>query len=199
MISNARYMLLALPMALLAACNQSSNGPTNSANTNAPDGMPPPPAMTAPTPVGTSTMVASTPVSTKLDWDSLPSQVGKYQNQVDLFEHGPISVELTKLLGDKLPVLQRNLEVAGPLQKDGRVFYMTGNAPHQGGQDQAYLLIAPAKKALEVGLWQGGKLTTWKTSDTSISKPGDVQRMLANAEDRPAGATSGPFKATPLP
>lgn len=187
MLSSARYVLVALALALLVACNHSNDGPAESAAPTA--------ATTAPAPTGTSTMMVAAPLPSRLDWNSLSSQVGKYQNQIDLFAHGPISVALKKLVGEHLPALQRNLEVTGPLQKDGNTYYMTGNAPDQGGQDQAYLLIAPAQKALEVGLWQGGELSTWKTPGASITKPADVQRMLTNAKAIPASAGSGP----PLP
>lgn len=200
MTLHSRYLLLALPLGLLAACNQSANAPAPAATVATPEPATPArpaAAMSAPAAPGTSTIMVATPLPSRLDWNNLPSQVGKYQNQIDLFEHGPISVELKELLGDSLPVLRRNLEVAGPLQKDGDTYYMTGNAPHQGGMDQAYLLISPAQKGLEVGIWQNGKLSTWKTPDTSIAIPADVQRMLTNAKAMPAGAASGPPKAAP--
>lgn len=197
MTLHARYLLLALPLGLLAACNQTPDEPAPAATVAAPASAASVAAMSAPAAPGTSTMIVATPLPSHLDWNNLSSQVGKYQNQIDFFEHGPISVELKKLLGDKLPVLRRNLEVAGPLQKDGDTYFMIGNAPHQGGMDQAYLLVSPKQKGLEVGLWQNGKLSTWKTPDTSITKPADVQRMLTNVKAMPAGAASGPPKAVP--
>lgn len=192
MISRARYVLVGLPLALLVACNHSSDGSAESAVATAPNAAAPTVAMTAPAPAGTSSMMIAAPLPSRLAWNSLSSQVGKYQNQIDLFEHGPISAELKKLLGDHVSALQHNPEVAGPLQKDGNTYYMIGNAPHHGGQDQAYLLIAPVQRALEVGLWQAGELRTWKTPDTSITKPADVQRILTKAKDMPAGAVSTP-------
>ncbi len=179
-----------LAVALLAACNRSPSEPTASPM---PAATAPLVARTAPATAGTS----ATPLPTPLDWNNLASQVGKYQNQIDLFNHGSVSMALRELMGDKLAVLKRNLEVAGPLQRSGDVYYLTGNAPHQGGSDQAYLLIDPSQRALEVGLWQAGRPSTRRTPDSSIAKPANVQRMIHNASEAPAGSTSGPPTAMP--
>lgn len=192
-----RYLIVVLPAVMLAACSKSGTESAPAASAPMAAASSPVTATTSPAPGGTSPMFVATPLPTPLDWTNLSSQVGKYQNQIDLFEHGPISVELKKLLGDKLAVLKRNLEVAGPLQKAGDVYYLVGNAPHQGGRDQAYVLIDPAQQAVEVGLWQNGMLTTWQTPGTTIGKPGDVRTMLRNAQELPAGSASGPPKAAP--
>lgn len=186
---SSRYRIVALTVAVaaLAACGSNDQGPASDTAANTPTAA----QSTALAATGSVPIMVTTPMPSRLDWNSLSSQVGKYQNQIDLFEHGPISVALKQLLGDSFPVLQRNLQVAGPLRKDGQVFYLTGNAPHQGGQNQAYLLIDPSQKALEVGLWQNGELSTWATPDTRISKPADVQRMIDNATRMPTGAVQG--------
>ena len=199
MFRYSRCLWLVVPLALTAGCNRSSSESPASATTAALATTAPVTAATTPAPTGTSATVVATPLPIPLSWNNLPSQVGKYQNQIDLFRQGPVSVELRKLLGDKLAVLERNLQVAGPLQKQDGVYYLVGNAPHQGGAESAYVLIDPAQKAVEVGLWQSGKFSTWKTPDSNIVKPGDVKRMIRNARDTPAAASSGPPPVAAVP
>src|SRR3546814_2642375 len=84
--------------------------------------------------------------------------VGKYQGDFDLFGSGAIAAELKRQLGGKLEVLRRNLQVGSPLRREGDVYYLSGNAPHRGGEDQAYILFDAGHRALQVGLWENGKL-----------------------------------------
>ena len=115
------------------------------------------------------------------DWSALNAQVGKYPNETKLLEDSPITADLKTLLGAKFNVLATNMQTQAPLQKDGAVLFTSGNKQHEGGVNAAYLLIDPATKALEVGLWEGGKLTTYKTAGSNIAKPKDVQTLISNA------------------
>lgn len=115
------------------------------------------------------------------DWSALNTQIGKYPNETKLLEDSPITADLKTLLGDKFDVLAANMQTQAPLEKDGAVLFTSGNKQHEGGVNAAYLLIDPASKALEVGLWEGGKLTTYKTADSNIAKPKDVQTLISNA------------------
>ena len=192
MIRSTRYLIFALPMVLVAACSQSTDQLAVSATSPVAEATAPLVATTSPAPAGTSTLMVSTPLPVRVDWNNLSSHVGKYQDQIDLFEHGPISVAMRQLLGDKYAALRTNLQMGGPLQKDGNVYYLTGNAPHQGGIDQAYVLIDPAHQAVEVGLWQAGEFREWKTPEAAISKPIDVQRMIDNVANPSASAPGAP-------
>src|SRR3546814_11750585 len=73
--------------------------------------------------------------------------VGKYQGDFDLFGSGAIAAELKRQLGGKLEVLRRNLQVGSPLRREGDVYYLSGNAPHRGGEDQAYILFDAGHRA----------------------------------------------------
>jgi hypothetical protein len=161
----------------LAACSENN---ADQAATQAP--LPPPaataamPDQAANTPIG-----PALPTSAALDWSNLDAAVGKYSNDINLFGQGPIADALRNVAGDKFDTLRSNLAVAGPLQKSQGVYYITGNAPHQGGVDQAYVLIDPLQQAVEVGLWQNGTLGVYATPGKSITKPEDVTTMIANA------------------
>lgn len=111
----------------------------------------------------------------------LEALVGKYPAESRIFEDGALAQDLASLLGPKLDVLKTNTQTSGPLQKEGGVYYLTGNKQHEGGLNEAYLLVDPAAKAIEVGLRENGALTVYTTPGAKIAKPKDVQTMLANA------------------
>lgn len=120
------------------------------------------------------------PVAAPADWSGLNALVGKYPAESRLFEDSPIIPGLKGLLGDRFETFKTNTQTSGPLKKDG-VLFVTGNKPDQGGSDQAYLLIDPATHAMEVGLWEAGKLSVFTTPGAKLVKPKDVQTMLSNA------------------
>lgn len=114
------------------------------------------------------------------DWSSLDALIGRGPIESGLLDNSAVSSDLVRLLGDKLAVLKTNLQTASPLERQGRVIFASGNKPHAGGSDAAYILIDPTAKALEVGLWQGGKLSTYNTPGSNIAKPKDIQTLIAN-------------------
>lgn len=148
----------------LAACNQPEATP---------------PAETPAAPVEIAPAPTDAAVS---DWSALNAQVGKYPKETKLLEDSTITADLKTLLGAKFDVLTTNMQTQAPLQKDGAILFTSGNKQHEGGVNSAYLLIDPAAKALEVGLLEGGKLTTYKTPGSDIAKPKDVQTLISNAQ-----------------
>lgn len=147
----------------LAACSQ-------------PEATPP-----AEAPAASTDAAPAAPVAATSDWSALDAQIGKYPNETKLLEDSPITPDLKILLGEKFDVLATNMQTQSPLTKDGAVLWTSGNKQHEGGVNAAYVLIDPTAKALEVGLWEGGKLTTYKTAGSNIAKPADVQAMISNA------------------
>ncbi len=110
----------------------------------------------------------------------LDAFVGQHPQQSGLFDRSPIAAPLTQLLGDKMALLRANSDVAAPLTRADGVLYTSGNRVHAGGSDAFYLLIDPANGAMEVALWQNGRLETLKTPNANITKPADVRTMIAN-------------------
>jgi len=114
------------------------------------------------------------------DWSQLDALVGQYPRDIGLFtEVSPIMPELKALLGDKVATFRGNMGTQGPLAKDG-VLYVTGNKPHEGGVNAAYLLIDSKAKRLEVGLVENGKLTVYASPGAALAKPKDVQTFVSN-------------------
>jgi hypothetical protein len=130
------------------------------------------------------------------EWNNLANLVGKYpgeysKDNIDIFDKGAVAAALKIRLGPKMAVFQTNLSVASPLQRAGRYFYLSGNAPHQGGVEQAYLMIDPARREVQVGLWERGKLTVYApASGARLPVAPDIKKMLDN---------SPPETAVPLP
>lgn len=149
-------------------------------------------------PAPTKAQPAAKPVSSKptpLGWTNLPASVGKYQsdsdgNGIDLLTSGPIADALRNRLGAKMQALGVNLSTMTPLQRQGNLYWVTGNAPHQGGVEQAYVLIDSSRRVIQVGLWERGKLTTYPPLGGRIPVPAEIARLLAD---------SPPEDAVPLP
>jgi hypothetical protein len=131
-----------------------------------------------------------------VEWNNLAGLVGKYpgeysKDNIDIFDKGAVAAALKTLLGPKMATFQRNLSTVSPLQRAGRYFYISGNAPHQGGVEQAYLMIDPTLREVQVGLWERGKLTVYSpASGTRLPVAPDIKKMLDN---------SPPETAVPLP
>lgn len=140
----------------------------------------------APAPAGETVAVTETtdqnvtPASG--EWTELEAKIGETPSQSGLFDNSVITPALKTLLGDKFETFKTNMEVQGPLTQDGKLLWTSGNKQHAGGSDMAYLIIDPATKALEVGIWETGKLTTYQTEGANLAKPADIQTMISNAE-----------------
>lgn len=153
---------------------------------SAPAGTPPPPRPEA------AVAVQGIPA----EWNNLANLVGKYpgeysKDNIDIFDKGAVAATLKTLLGPKMAVFQKNLSAVSPLQRAGRYYYLSGNAPHQGGVEQAYLMIDPARREVQVGLWERGKLTIYSPpSGARLPVAPDIKKMLDN---------SPPETAVPLP
>jgi hypothetical protein len=114
-------------------------------------------------------------------WSRLQSLTGQLPSESGLFDTSPIAASLKSLLGDHFNSFRLNFQVEAPLQAEGDLLYTSGNRPLAGGTDQAYLIISPKTQTLEVGLWDNGQLTTFKSPDAEMTKPTDIQTMISNA------------------
>jgi hypothetical protein len=162
---------LALVSALtfsIAACGSPErsdrSAPSDAPQQTAPTDVAPPPAAPA-----------------QADWSSLNALVGQYPNASKLIEDSAVTPELKTLLGAKYETLATHMQTQSPLEREGSVLYTSGNKAHEGGTNAAYILIDPTQRALEVGLWENGKLTTYSTQGATLAKPKDIQTLIANS------------------
>lgn len=155
--------------------------------------------------VAPSTVVAATPVAgIPLEWGNLVELVGRYpgsyaKDNIDLFDKGGVAASLRAVLGSKMSVLKANLATVTPLKREGRLYYLMGNAPHRGGEDQAYVLIDATKRAVQVGLWENGKLTVYAPAGGRLPEPREVRELLARSPGEMATAAPGtPWEILPV-
>lgn len=113
-----------------------------------------------------------------VQWPQLEAKVGSYPADIGLYQKGAVAEALRRLLGEKMPVFLQNMQVSSPLGKD-QLLFVSGNKPHQGGEDMAYLLLDPASKQLEVGLIEQGKLSVYR-SGPPLYRPAEINTMLGN-------------------
>src|SRR3546814_17460246 len=92
-----------------------------------------------------------------------------------------------------MSVLKTNLATVGPLERQGNLYYIFGNAPHRGGEDQAYVLIDATKQAVQVGLWEKGKLTVYAPASGRLPEPANIRAMMVNSP----GEMANPAPGTP--
>jgi hypothetical protein len=159
-------VLAALAFALvLAACGQDYD-PAKAPKAD----IPPASAQSSATPDS----VPATP------WAALAGHIGKYPNETGLFDTSVIAPDLKALLGEKFVAFKTNMQTEGPLAKDqSGVLWTSGARDGARAGEQAYLIIDPAKKQLEVGLWEQGKLSTYATPGSALPRPQVIQTMIA--------------------
>lgn len=116
----------------------------------------------------------------KDDWHSLEALVGQYPDDVGFFDNTVITPKLKVMLGDRFEILKENMKTCSPISREG-VIFVTGNKPHDGGSNSAYLMVDPITQQLEAGLWRDGKFHLFVTSKTPLSKPADIRTMIQNS------------------
>lgn len=131
------------------------------------------------------------PPAVPLGWAMLPKVAGTFDAPFDMFGKGEIAAALKALIGDRMPALQKNLSVRGTIQKQGSIYYISGNAPHQGGEEQAYVLMDTPHKRVQVGLWEKGKLTVYAPQQGRLPLPADINQLLVQSPPETAVALPG--------
>lgn len=161
---------------------------------------PPPRPQTLPAPAA-APQAKATPV----EWSNLAALEGRYPgdydaSNIDLFERGAIAAALRAQLGPKFEVLKANLAVVSPLERQGRVYHLSGNAAHQGGVEQAYILIDAARRAVQVGLWEKGKLRVFAPpTGGRIPLPAGITALAERSPPETATALPGtPWELMPV-
>ena len=109
------------------------------------------------------------------------------------------SLRRARIARPKVRPVGQNLSAASPLQRQGSVFYVSGNAPHQGGMDQTYVLLEPSKRAVQIGQWERRKLFLYKGSGQTIPLPADIAALRAKSPpERAVAAPVTPGELVPV-
>jgi hypothetical protein len=104
--------------------------------------------------VPTTPDVATYPPASKVNWSSFLGQSASV-----VLSDAVVSSQFKALLGDKYTVFQSNMEVAGELHaEDGNLIVGSGNAPHDGGTNEAMFAINTATGKYYAVLFTDGKM-----------------------------------------
>jgi hypothetical protein len=143
--------------------------------------------------------------ATPAEWTNLASLVGRHpgggaRDGIDILDKGTIAASIQARMGAKMAVLKRNLSVITPLQRSGNLYYLSGNAEHQGGEEQAYIVIDPTRRAVQVGLWERGRLTVYPPQTGGrLPIPPELKTLLDNSPPENAVALPGtPWELVPV-
>lgn len=123
---------------------------------------------------------AASKAGSRQQWQKLENDVGRYPADIGLYRTGAVAEALQQLLGEKFAVFLQNMQVSGPLSRD-RLLFVSGNKPHEGGSEMAYLLLDPPSRQLEVGLIEQGRLTVYR-SGPALYRPAEISSMLADLD-----------------
>lgn len=89
--------------------------------------------------------------------EGLEVYIGSYQS-VQLLNDPRVAIPLRRLLGTHLPHFKRNLEVAGPVDLISGHLAVSGNAPHQGGLEEAVLCVSLRDASVSAALLSSNRI-----------------------------------------
>ena len=124
--------------------------------------------------------------SAQQQWTTLQSQVGRYQSDAPFLQKGVMAAKMQHLLGEHTSAFLRNIEVAGPLQKEGSVYYITGNRKHEGGSNAGAVALDAQTNAMRIWWQQDGQPRVVQDPGAAFKWPKDVNQMISNAVAVPA-------------
>ena len=118
---------------------------------------------------------------------SLQQYVGTYpsDNQSSFLEQGVLAERLKQLLGAEYANFLLNMRTVTPLKQDGTLWFITGNRPHEGGMEEAAVVIDSPQNAIRVWMLHDGKVNEWvDPAGAQVPWPKDVQTMIDNQKSK---------------
>ena len=113
-------------------------------------------------------------VETQPDWSLLEVLANRRPAESELLMQSPITVDLNAMMGSKIFGYRKQMAVAGPLTRNGTMLVsVTAPGPHA-----AYLMIEPAKFAIEAGWRESGRWHVERTAGTALRRPSQVEALL---------------------
>ena len=119
-------------------------------------------------------------------YQQLQGQVGKYRGDAPFLQRGVMAARMQHLLGEHRAAFMQNMQVTGPLSKQGSVYYITGNRQHDGGQNAAAVALDAKSNTMRIWWLQDGQPRVVQDPGASFLWPRDVNTMISNAVDTPA-------------
>jgi hypothetical protein len=76
-----------------------------------------------------------------------------------------VRAQLQRVAGNQLPRLMQNLEVRTSIDLVGGGFRISGNAPHQGTEEEAVICVNPFGPVVEAAIFSRGRITVFATAE----------------------------------
>ena len=92
------------------------------------------------------------------------AMLAKYAGSYDpdaLLKEPAVRAELQKLLGAQMNHLEHNLNVKGAVDLIGQTLSVSGNAPHQGTEEEAVVCVSPFNMTVEAAILSKGAVTVF--------------------------------------
>lgn len=135
---------------------------------------------------GCQTTPAGVDPNSQQAWNQLQAQVGQYPHDAAFLQQGVMAARMQHLLGEHRAAFMQNLQVTGPLSKQGSVYYITGNRQHDGGQNAAAVALDAKSNTMRIWWLQDGQPRVVQDPGAAFSWPKDVNQMISNAVGTPA-------------
>ena len=118
-------------------------------------------------------------------WLQLDSQVGQYQADAGFLRQGVMAERLRQLTGASYPFVLLILVVAGPLSKEGQVYFVTGNRQHEGGINAAAVALDAGSQTMRVWLLHERRAIVMEDPGAAFDWPAEVKVGIQNALSLP--------------
>jgi hypothetical protein len=113
--------------------------------------------------IGMADVCASAMVA-RSDEGTTRAEIAKWagSDDTDAFLRQPaVHAELQKLLGSEMSHLMHNLDVRGSVELIGWTLSVSGNAPHQGTEEEAVVCVVPGTSMVEAAILSKGAVTVY--------------------------------------
>jgi hypothetical protein len=127
------------------------------------------------------------------------AMLAKYAGSYDtdaLLKEPAVRAELQTLLGAQMNHLESNLNVKGSVDLIGQTLSVSGNAPHQGTEEEAVVCVVPFNMIVEAAILSEGAVTVFTRAEkyeyatlcikdwVTLANSGHVDRLAAPANVR---------------
>lgn len=99
---------------------------------------------------------------------------------------------MQKLLGPELDHLMHNLHVRGPVDLSGQTLSVSGNAPHQGTEEEAIVCVMASSMAVEAAIMSKDTVTVFTRADSYVYTSLCIKDWITLANSKHMGRIKQP-------
>jgi hypothetical protein len=93
-----------------------------------------------------------------------PPPLRKYVGSPDypaLLKEPTVKANLQAVVGKQLPMLMRNINVTGDIDRVGGALAIVGNAPHKGGEEEGVICVSEFDGKVEAAIFSKARITVF--------------------------------------